>query len=105
MRILVQDEDIQAAGPGIIGNPIARAISRSTGTRWRVWDGRVAQEMSSPYRVVQLPPNVGLAWDSEADLSKMAPFAFEVEFEPEELELAAYRPLDVAGAAEAIAFA
>jgi len=109
MKILVQEEDIQSAGPGIIGNPIARAMSRATGARWRVWDGRVAQEMSSPYRVVKLPASVGFAWDSHSDLSQMAPFAFEVELDPEEMEITGLGGLSAgsgAGAAlETIAYA
>jgi hypothetical protein len=88
MTIHVKEDDIQQAGPGIIGNPIARALSRQFGTRWRVWDGRIAQEMVAPYRVVQLPETVRTAWDTYADFSELPPFSFEIEWQ-EELKYAA----------------
>lgn len=90
MTIHVKKDDIQQAGPGIIGNPIARALSRELGARWRVWDGKVAQEMVAPYRVVQLPESVQMAWDTYADFSELPPFSFEIEWqEQEEIKYAA----------------
>ncbi|HEX9996577.1 MAG TPA: hypothetical protein VGB45_05485 [Abditibacterium sp.] len=79
LEISITREDIDAAGPGIICNPFASALSRTTGARWRVWNGRVAQEMVAPYRAVTLPENVQTAWESYADFSKLPPFTFQVD--------------------------
>lgn len=89
MTVHVNEEDIAQAGPGVIGNPVAHALSRATGRRWRVWDGRVAQEMVAPYRVVALPDTVHHVWDQYADLSQMPPFSFFVQMEEEPELLAA----------------
>ena len=84
LEISVIREDIEQAGPGIIGNPIARALGRTTGTRWRVCNGRVAQEMSEPYRVVALPSNVQEVWESYIDFAKLPPFTFQIDWEDEQ---------------------
>ncbi len=84
LQINISPEDIAGAGPGIIANPIASALSRATGARWRVWDGRVAQEMCAPYRMVALPENVIEAWESTADFSKLPPFSFQIELGDDE---------------------
>ncbi|MBW3637475.1 MAG: hypothetical protein KY445_13585 [Armatimonadetes bacterium] len=84
LEISISPEDIAGAGPGIIANPIATALSRATGARWRVWDGRIAQEMCAPYRVVSLPENVVEAWQTTDDFSKLPPFSFQIELQDEE---------------------
>ncbi len=84
LEISISPEDIAGAGPGIIANPIATALSRATGARWRVWDGRIAQEMCAPYRVVSLPENVVEAWHTTNDFSKLPPFSFQIELQDEE---------------------
>lgn len=81
MRIYVSSEDIAAAGPGIISNPIACALQRATGTKWRVWNGEMAYELLPPYRAVQLPIEVQQMWDEYADFRDMPPFWFELELE------------------------
>ena len=84
MEINICAEDIALSGPGIIANPIAAALTRATGARWRVWDGRVAQEMCAPYRVVNLPENVVEAWETTSDFSKLPPFSFQIELGDDE---------------------
>jgi hypothetical protein len=84
LEISICAEDIARSGPGIIGNPIAAALTRATGARWRVWDGRVAQEMCAPYRVENLPENVIEAWETYADFSKLPPFSFQIELGDDE---------------------
>ena len=79
MTITVCEDDILQAGPGVIGNPIARALSRETGARWRVWDGRTAQELVAPYRVVQLPDTVKNIWETYSDFSQVPPFTFDID--------------------------
>jgi hypothetical protein len=81
MQIFVSPEDIRGAGPGIIQSPIARALQRVTGTKWRVWNGEVAYELLPPYRAVPLPSEVQDLWDEYADLRELPPFSFEVELE------------------------
>lgn len=83
LEISVIPEDIEQCGPGVIGNPIARALGRTTGTRWRVCNGQVAQEMNAPYRVVALPANVQEVWESYIDFSKLPPFTFQIDWEDE----------------------
>lgn len=84
LKIDISAEDVAAAGPGILANPIAAALSRATGARWRVWDGRVAQEMCAPYRMVNLPENVIEAWESTTDFSQLPPFSFQIELSDDE---------------------
>jgi hypothetical protein len=81
MQIYVSPEDIRGAGPGIIQSPIARALQRVTGTKWRVWNGEVAYELLPPYRTVALPDEVQFMWDEYPDLRDLPPFAFEIELE------------------------
>ena len=81
MRITVSSEDIAAAGPGIISNPIACALQRATGTKWRVWNGEMAYELLPPYRAVPLPLEVQQMWDDYADFREMPPFSFDLELE------------------------
>ena len=81
MRIYVSSQDIAAAGPGIISNPIACALQRVTGTKWRVWNGETAYELLPPYRAVALPDEVQQIWDEYADFREMPPFWFELELE------------------------
>ncbi|MDF2439038.1 MAG: hypothetical protein JWN98_22 [Abditibacteriota bacterium] len=81
MRITVSSEDIAAAGPGIISNPIACALQRATGTKWRVWNGEVAYELLPPYRTVTLPLDVQQIWDECVDFRHMTPFSFDVDLD------------------------
>ena len=81
MRITVSSEDIAAAGPGIISNPIACALQRATGTKWRVWNGEMAYELLPPYRAVPLPLKVQQMWDDCVDFRQMTPFSFDVDLE------------------------
>lgn len=81
LRVVVSEEDIAECGSGLLGNPIARALSRATKRRWRVWDGRIAQQVCEPDRVLKLPEEVQNAWDQAADLSKLPPFTFQIEMD------------------------
>ena len=80
MIITICEEDISQSASGIIDNPVARALGRATGARWKVWDGRVAQEMHAPHRVVALPRQVHSAWDEGAEANQFQPFSFDLEF-------------------------
>ncbi len=79
MTITVCDDDIAQSAAGVIDNPIARALTRATGSRWKVWDGRVAQEMQAPHRVIALPSQVHAAWDQSTTASQFRPFSFILE--------------------------
>lgn len=79
LSVVVSEEDILDAGYGLTGNPIARALTRATQSRWRVWDGRIAQKMNDPEQVFYLPKEVSNAWDAHEDLSKLPSFTFQFE--------------------------
>ncbi len=76
LSIIVSQEDIADSSSGLIGNPIARALSRATKTRWRVWDGRIAQPFNAPDMAFYLPEEVQRAWDATSDPSQLEPFTF-----------------------------
>lgn len=82
LKIEVCSDDIKDCEGSLIANPIARALSRATQRRWRVWDGRIAQEMVPPYRIVDLPTEVTTLWEN-AGVDPVAPFTFQIEWQDE----------------------
>lgn len=80
LTVRVSQEDIEAAVSGADGDPVARAVGRSTGSYWKMSGAPgIMLEQRAPYRSLVLPATAYGHWRHYQAHREMCPFTFEAE--------------------------
>lgn len=78
MNVEVTAQDIRSGGRGTVDNPITRALTRATGTKWCIFQGNIAYGLTPPHRSLPLPAEVCSRWQNYQNWGYLEPFAFDL---------------------------